>query len=61
MNKKIAADSPTPKGHAINIFKLLSMTKLSVNINKIALLRNSRGSNIPDVLQFAKDAIQYGK
>ncbi|MBK7956634.1 MAG: pyridoxine 5'-phosphate synthase [Bacteroidetes bacterium] len=35
-------------------------TKLSVNINKIALLRNSRGSNIPDVLQFAKDAIRYG-
>lgn len=35
-------------------------TKLSVNINKIALLRNSRGSNIPDVMQFAKDAIRFG-
>ena len=31
------------------------MTRLSVNINKIALLRNSRGANIPDVIQFAKD------
>jgi pyridoxine 5-phosphate synthase len=36
------------------------MTRLSVNINKIALLRNSRGANIPDVIQFAKDCEQYG-
>ena len=36
------------------------MSRLSVNINKIALLRNSRGSNIPDVVQFAKDCERYG-
>ncbi len=36
------------------------MTRLSVNINKIALLRNARGANIPDLLQFAKDAERYG-
>jgi pyridoxine 5-phosphate synthase len=36
------------------------MSRLSVNINKIALLRNSRGSNIPDVIQFAKDCERYG-
>ncbi|MFN8286448.1 MAG: pyridoxine 5'-phosphate synthase [Chitinophagales bacterium] len=36
------------------------MTRLSVNINKIALLRNSRGANIPDVIQFAKDVERYG-
>jgi pyridoxine 5-phosphate synthase len=35
-------------------------TKLSVNINKIALLRNSRGANIPDVIQFAKDCERFG-
>ncbi|MFN8276682.1 MAG: pyridoxine 5'-phosphate synthase [Chitinophagales bacterium] len=35
-------------------------TRLSVNINKIALLRNARGSNIPDVLQFARDCEQFG-
>ncbi|HRG89597.1 MAG TPA: pyridoxine 5'-phosphate synthase [Chitinophagales bacterium] len=35
-------------------------TRLSVNINKIALLRNSRGSNIPDVVQFAKDCERLG-
>lgn len=35
-------------------------TNLSVNINKIALLRNSRGSNIPDVIQFAKDCERFG-
>ena len=36
------------------------MTRLSVNINKIALLRNSRGANIPDVVQFAKDCEKFG-
>ncbi len=36
------------------------MSRLSVNINKIALLRNSRGSNIPDVVQFAKDCEAFG-
>ncbi|TYA55145.1 pyridoxine 5'-phosphate synthase [Formosa maritima] len=36
------------------------MTKLSVNINKIATLRNSRGGNIPNVVQFAKDVQRYG-
>ena len=36
------------------------MTKLSVNINKIATLRNSRGGDIPNVLQFAKDVQEFG-
>lgn len=36
------------------------MTKLSVNINKIATLRNSRGGNTPNVVQFAKDAQRFG-
>lgn len=36
------------------------MTKLSVNINKIATLRNSRGGNLPDVVRAALDAEQYG-
>ncbi len=36
------------------------MTKLSVNINKIATLRNSRGGNVPNVLQVAKDCEQFG-
>ncbi|MBS1593416.1 MAG: pyridoxine 5'-phosphate synthase [Bacteroidetes bacterium] len=36
------------------------MTRLSVNINKIALLRNSRGASIPDLLQFAKDCERWG-
>jgi len=35
-------------------------TKLSVNINKIATLRNARGGNFPDVLDFAKRAQEYG-
>lgn len=36
------------------------MTKLSVNINKIATLRNSRGSNNPDVLKAAIDVQRFG-
>jgi len=36
------------------------MTKLSVNINKIATLRNSRGGNFPNVLQIAIDAQRFG-
>ena len=36
------------------------MVKLSVNINKIATLRNSRGGNNPDVLKAAIDAERFG-
>jgi len=36
------------------------MTKLSVNINKIATLRNARGGNVPDLLQVARDIQQFG-
>lgn len=36
------------------------MTKLSVNINKIATLRNARGGNVPDVLQAAMSIEQFG-
>lgn len=36
------------------------MTKLSVNINKIATLRNSRGGNTPNVLQAAIDCQKFG-
>lgn len=36
------------------------MTKLSVNINKIAVIRNSRGGNCPDVLKAALDIERFG-
>ena len=36
------------------------MTKLSININKIATLRNARGGNIPNVVQFAIDCERFG-
>ena len=36
------------------------MTKLSVNINKIATLRNSRGGDVPNVVQFAVDVQKFG-
>jgi pyridoxine 5-phosphate synthase len=36
------------------------MTRLSVNINKVATLRNARGGNVPDLLNVAKDCERFG-
>ncbi len=36
------------------------MTRLSVNINKVATLRNARGKNVPDVVKFAIDCERFG-
>ena len=36
------------------------MTKLSVNVNKIATLRNARGGNVPDLLKVATDLEGFG-
>ena len=36
------------------------MTKLSVNVNKIATLRNSRGGNVPNLIKLAKDIETFG-
>jgi len=38
----------------------INMTKLSVNINKIATLRNARGGNMPNLLKVASDIQQFG-
>lgn len=36
------------------------MTKLSVNINKVATIRNARGGNNPDILRIARDCESFG-
>ena len=36
------------------------MTKLSVNINKLATLRNARGGNVPNIVQSTKDIEGFG-
>ncbi len=36
------------------------MTRLSVNVNKLATLRNARGKNLPDVAQLSGKILQYG-
>lgn len=36
------------------------MTKLSVNINKVATIRNARGGDYPNLLEFAKKCMEYG-
>src|SRR4029079_4375590 len=38
----------------------MNKIKLSVNINKLATLRNSRGGNYPDILKAAKDIERFG-
>lgn len=38
----------------------MTTTKLSVNINKIATIRNARGGNVPDVLKAAVDCERFG-
>lgn len=42
------------------MLNFLAMTRLSVNINKIATLRNARGENRPDVVAFALDCERLG-
>jgi len=36
------------------------MTRLSININKVALIRNARGGNMPNLLQVAQDLERFG-
>jgi pyridoxine 5-phosphate synthase len=36
------------------------MARLSVNLNKVALIRNARGGNLPDLIQVAKDCEAFG-
>lgn len=38
----------------------MTETRLSVNLNKVALLRNARGGNLPDLVQVARDCEAYG-
>lgn len=44
----------------MRILKFVPMTKLSVNINKIATIRNARGANTPNVVQAAIDIERFG-
>lgn len=37
-----------------------SRCRLSVNLNKIATLRNARGGHVPDLLQVARDVVRFG-
>ncbi len=46
--------------HTVGQSKRYGLTRLSVNINKLATLRNARGGNVPDVLKAALDIERYG-
>lgn len=43
-----------------NVTSVYSMAKLSVNINKVALIRNSRAGNLPNLVQIARDCEAFG-
>ncbi len=45
---------------SVNQWQPKTMTRLSVNINKIATLRNARGGNNPDVINVAMDCERFG-
>ncbi len=49
-------EKPLPLPFNLNFY----MTRLSVNINKIATLRNARGMNLPNLVQVAKDCEAFG-
>lgn len=55
----IALD-PVLQKKIFKVYFCVSMTRLSVNINKIAWLRNARGGNVPDVVQCAIDIQKFG-
>ena len=42
------------------MIRYVMKTKLSVNLNKFALIRNARGNNMPDILQIAKQCLALG-
>ncbi len=42
------------------MIRLGMKTKLSVNLNKVALIRNGRGGNVPNLVKFAQDCESYG-
>ena len=46
--------------HHLILRSFARMTRLSININKIATLRNARGANNPDVIQIALDCERFG-
>ena len=52
--------SSRQKQHSLRFYRPLCMTTLSVNINKIATLRNARGGNLPDVIKAALDCERFG-
>jgi pyridoxine 5-phosphate synthase len=44
----------------VDLYKFEMMTKLSVNVNKIATLRNARGGNMPNLIRTAIDCERFG-
>jgi pyridoxine 5-phosphate synthase len=53
--RPLLVENSSSKQEFKRLQRYIKMTKLSVNINKIATLRNARGGNIPDVIKVALD------
>lgn len=61
-NNQKKSNAPQEVRIFVSVFTFYAthMTKLSVNINKLATLRNARGGNVPDILQAAADIQRFG-
>src|SRR6188472_42634 len=59
-NLKLKTQNIELRTTTLYFYTMEHRTKLSVNINKIATLRNSRGGNNPDVLKAAIDVQRFG-
>lgn len=58
-----SSKTPLPLGQAassLQALKVVNVPRLSVNFNKVALLRNSRRTGVPDLLHFADLAYEFG-
>lgn len=59
-NEKITRYAVSLCIFVLKIYTKIVMTKLSVNVNKVATLRNARGGDVPNLLQVAKDLEAFG-
>lgn len=56
MLEELLTFAPAPK----QSYQIIGMTRLSVNVNKVATLRNARGGKIPDPIRVALDCERFG-
>jgi len=59
-NEKLTAYEQSLCIFVVKKYTNIQMTRLSVNVNKVATIRNARGGNVPNLLQVARDLESFG-